>query len=194
MSTGFQTYLLSHTNLGNSAVEQIISAATPRTLQRNELLLQEGQVCRHKTFVVKGLMRIFGTDTDASEHILQFSPENTWVVDGESYDHQTPSIFTISAVEQSELLCWTRTDFDRLLKDLPALQTLSQQLILSNHYRNRHRLFTALSATPEKKYEDFVRTFPDLLPRLPLHMIAAYLGISLKTLTRIRHAQIHRSI
>jgi CRP/FNR family transcriptional regulator len=53
-------------------------------------------------------------------------------------------------------------------------------------------LFTALSATPEEKYEEFVRTFPDLLSRLPLHMIAAYLGISLKTLTRIRAAQLHR--
>lgn len=192
MATGFETYLRAHTNLSNAAIEQVIAAATPRTLQRNELLLQEGQVCRYKTFIVKGLMRIFGTDTDAGEHILQFSPENTWVVDGESYDHQTPSLFTIAAVERSELLCWTRTDFDRLLTDIPALKAFSLQLISNNHYRSRHRLFTALSATPEEKYEDFVRNFPNLLPRLPLHMIAAYLGISLKTLTRIRHAQINR--
>ncbi len=51
---------------------------------------------------------------------------------------------------------------------------------------------TALSATPEEKYNDFISKFPDLLSRLPLHMIASYLGISLKTLTRIRYAQWHR--
>ena len=192
MVTGFETYLRTHTDLNDAAIQQIVSAATSRTLQRNELLLQEGQVCRYKTFIVKGLMRIFGTDADAGEHILQFSPENTWVVDGESYDRQTPSLFTIAAIERSELLCWTRADFDRLLADIPALKTFSQQLISTNNYRSRHRLFTTLSATPEEKYEDFVRTFPNLLPRLPLRMIAAYLGISLKTLTRIRHAQIHR--
>jgi hypothetical protein len=50
---------------------------------------------------------------------------------------------------------------------------------------------SALSASPEERYNDFVRDYPALLNRLPLRMIAAYLGISIKTLTRIRHAQAH---
>jgi CRP-like cAMP-binding protein len=156
------------------------------------LLLQQGQVCRYKTFIIKGLLRSFGTAADGSEPILQFSPENSWTLDAESYHLQSPSLFNIAAVERSELLLWTKADFDRLLIEIPELNNFSQQVISSNNYSNRHRLFTTLSATPEEKYEYFVRTFPDLLARLPLHMIAAYLGISLKTLTRIRHAQIHR--
>jgi CRP-like cAMP-binding protein len=129
---------------------------------------------------------------DGSEHILQFSPENNWVVDGESYDYQTPSLFNIAAVERSETLSWSRADFSQLLSEIPKLSTFSQQLISRSNYNGRQRLFIALSATPEERYEDFVKTFPDLLARLPLHMIAAYLGISLKTLTRIRHAQVRR--
>jgi CRP/FNR family transcriptional regulator len=192
MAIGFETYLHTYIGLSDSAIEQIVVAAKPRSLHRNELLLQQGQVCRHKTFVIKGLLRSFGTGADGSEHILQFSPENSWTLDSESYHLLTPSQFNIAAIEQSELLLWTKPEFDRLLTDIPALQTFSQQLISHNNYRGRHRLFTALSATPEEKYEEFVRTYPDLLSRLPLHMIAAYLGISLKTLTRIRAAQIHR--
>jgi CRP-like cAMP-binding protein len=192
MITGFETYLRANTSLSNEDLERIGSAATPRSLHRNELLLQEGQVCRYKTFVVKGLLRSFGTVANGSEHILQFSPENSWTVDAESYDHQAPSLFNIAAVERSELLLWTKTDFDRLLTEIPALKNFSQQLISRSNYNGRQRLFTALSATPEEKYEDFVRTFPHLLPRLPLHLIAAYLGMSLKTLTRIRHAQLNK--
>jgi len=67
---------------------------------------------------------------------------------------------------------------------------LSEQLINRSNFNNRQRIFATLSSTPEEKYEDFVRTSPDLLARLPLHMIAAYLGISLKTLTRIRSLRI----
>jgi CRP-like cAMP-binding protein len=192
MITGLDTYLQALTNLNGEDIERIISAAKPRSLHRNELLLQQGQVCRHKTFIVKGLLRSFGTAADGSEAILHFSPENSWTLDAESYHLQTPSQFNIAAVEASELLLWTKTDFDRLLTEIPELNALSQQVISHNNFKGRHRLFTVLSATPEEKYEEFVRTFPDLLPRLPLHMIAAYLGISLKTLTRIRHAQLHR--
>jgi CRP-like cAMP-binding protein len=192
MSIGFETYLRTHTGLSDEAIEQISAAATPRLLRRNELLLLQGQVCRHKIFVIKGLLRTFGTVADGSQHILQFSPENSWTVEVESYDRQTPSQFNIAAVEPSEILLWNKTDFDRLLTDIPALKAFSLQLISRSNHNGRQRLFTALSSTPEEKYEDFIRTFPGLLARLPLHMIAAYLGISLKTLTRIRHSQLHR--
>jgi CRP/FNR family transcriptional regulator len=192
MITGFETYLRAHTSLSNEDIEQIASAAMPRTLRQKEMLLQEAQVCRYKTFVIKGLLRTFGRVEDGSEHILHFSAENSWVVDAESYDRQAPSLFNIAAVERSELLLWTKADFDRLLADIPGLSAFSQQLIARSNYSSRQRLFTALSGTPEEKYANFVQTSPQLLARLPLHLIAAYLGISLKTLTRIRHAQLHR--
>ncbi|MBO9205434.1 MULTISPECIES: Crp/Fnr family transcriptional regulator [Niastella] len=192
MTTGFDTYIRSRISLDDAAIEQIVSAAKAISLQRNETLLQQGQICRHKVFIVKGLLRIYGIGADGSEHILHFAPENNWAVDPQSYHQQSPSQFTIATVERSEVLLWAKPDFDRLLQEIPELNMLSGQLVASSHFNNRQRLFTTLSSTPEEKYEDFVRSYPDLLARLPLHMIAAYLGISLKTLTRLRHAQVRR--
>lgn len=192
MTSGFEIYLRAYTSLGDAEIEQIVSAGKLRSLERNELLLQEGQVCRHKTFVIKGLLRNFGTTADGSESITHFSPENSWTIDAESYHLQTPTQFSIAAVERSEILQWNKTEFERLLHEIPALNNFSQKLITQASYGNRNRLFTTLSATPEEKYESFVKSYPDLLARLPLHMIASYLGISLKTLTRIRHSQLHR--
>jgi CRP/FNR family transcriptional regulator, anaerobic regulatory protein len=192
MATGFETYLRTHIKLSDAEIEKTVSTGKLRSLQRNELLLQQGQVCRHKTFVIKGLLRNFGTAADGTESILQFSPENSWTLDVESYHQLTPSQFSIAAIERSEVLQWNKAAFDRLLNEIPQLNSFSQQLITRSNYSSRNRLFTTLSGTPEEKYESFVKTYPDLLARLPLHMIAAYLGISLKTLTRIRHSQIHR--
>jgi len=188
----FETYLRSHSDLTETDMQRITGCATLRHVHRNERLLQEGQICRHKIFILKGLLRTFGTSTDGNEHILHFAPELNWTLDAESYDRQIPARFTIAAIENSDVLLWGKTDFDFLLTDIPALKALAQKLISTTIYSSRQRLLTTLSGSPQEKYEDFFRSFPDLVPRLPLHMIASYLGMSLKTLTRIRHGQLHR--
>jgi len=193
MISTFENYLFEHTGLAEADVRRISAVAVQRKLRRNEFLFREGEICRHKVFIMSGLLRTFGITPDGSEHILQFSPELTWTLDAESYDRQIPSRFQISAVEPSDLLLWTKNDFEGLLAEFPLLKSYAAQVISGNIYSSRQRLLTALSATPEEKYEDFVQNSPDLLTRLPLRMIAAYLGISLKTLNRVRQAQFLRS-
>jgi CRP-like cAMP-binding protein len=192
MIAEFQTYCRTLTHLTNEEIDQICALAIPATLQKGEDMLKQGQVCRHKTFIIKGLLRSYGTSADGVEYILQFSSAHSWILDPESYHLQTAAKFNISAIERTDVLQWNKEEFDRLLQEIPALDKYSQQMASKFNYTGRQRLFTTLSSTPEEKYEDFVRNNPELLSRIPLHMIAAYLGMSLKTLTRIRHAQLHR--
>jgi len=191
MNTAFENYLRQQTELSETDINHISSMATTSKLRRNEFLLREGEVCRHKTFIVSGLLRTFSITPDGNEHILLFSPENTWTLEVESYDREAPARSAIDAIEPSEVLLWNKTDFNSLL-EIPQLRKFSEQLISRSIHSSRQRIITALSATPEEKYEDFLQNYPELLSRLPLRMIAAYLGVSLKTLTRIRHAQLTR--
>ncbi|MBE9585833.1 Crp/Fnr family transcriptional regulator [Mucilaginibacter sp. JRF] len=193
MIAEFENYLRRQTTLSDDDINRVIAGATLKKLRRNEFLLREGDICRHKIFIAKGLLRFFSVTADGGEHILQFSPEDNWMLDPESYDQQTPTQYYINAVEPSEVLLWAKPEFDGLLVSVPQLKLFAEQLISRSGYNNRQRLLTALSATPEQKYEDFVRTSPELLSRLPLRMIASYLGISLKTLNRVRHDQLLRS-
>jgi CRP-like cAMP-binding protein len=172
-------------------LKRITSLAIPKTLRRNEFLLQAGEVCRHKIFIVQGMLRAFSISDDGSEHILQFAPEYSWTLDVESYDKEIPAQCNIAAVEPSNVLMWNKSDFEELRQEVGPLKNFAQQLISRNIYTSRQRLLTMLSGTPEEKYNQFVREFPTLVGRLPLRMIASYLGVSLKTLTRIRHAQLH---
>lgn len=192
MSVTFKNYLRLQTSLSEEDINRVSALSIARKLRRNEFLLREGEVCRHKTFVVNGLLRTYGMTPDGAEHILQFSPENNWTLDAESYDRQLPSRYNISAVAPSEVLLWTQADFNGLLAEFPQLKIFAEQLISRNIYSSRQRLLTTLSATPEEKYEDFIKSSPELLSRLPLRMIAAYLGVSLKTLNRVRQAQLAR--
>ncbi|MGC4057058.1 MAG: Crp/Fnr family transcriptional regulator [Chitinophagaceae bacterium] len=188
MSLILEQYLHEKAGLSAADVARTLAAAQVRSLQRGTMLLQEGQICRYKIFVADGLLRNYAVAADGSEHILQFCPELHWTLDVESYDHQTPARFNIDAIEASEVYLWSKDAFHQLLHEIPALEAFSRQLVSRNIYNSRHRLVSALSATPEEKYQEFLNSYPGLLSRVPLRMIASYLGVSLKTLGRIRQA------
>ncbi|MFD1143558.1 Crp/Fnr family transcriptional regulator [Larkinella insperata] len=183
-----------NTLLSDEEIGLISAAALERTVQRKQVLLQTGEICRYKIFVVNGFLRTYRVGADGMEHIIQFSPELTWTTEGESYTNRTPAAYTIDALEDSQILVWTRDRFDALLDQIPALRTFSEQLISRNLHSSRNRIYKALSSTPTEKYEDFIQAHPGILLRIPLRMVASYLGVSLKTLTRIRQSQLQRSL
>jgi hypothetical protein len=55
----------------------------------------------------------------------------------------------------------------------PYQAALQKSVIAKNQ-----RIVSALSATAEERYNDFIRTYPSLTQRVPQHMIASYLGIA----------------
>jgi CRP-like cAMP-binding protein len=121
---------------------------------------------------------------------MQFSPENSWATDPESFDKGTPSNFNIEAIEPSELVYWTKNDLRQLVAAIPGLKSYFDKLISSSGYIFRKRILSSISLTAEEKYEEFVKSYPNIVARVPLHMVASYLGVSRETLSRIRHAQV----
>ncbi len=190
MFAEFETYIKEQAKLSEEDLKLIRSMAVERKVRRKQFLLHEGQVCRYKIFVSKGLLRTYRTREDGSEHVIVFSPENWWTTDPESYDNFTPALYNIDALEDSEVILWTKNDFVDLFARIPGLKAYSEKLISQNFISSRQRIFSAISSTAEEKYDEFIETYPDIFARVPLHMVASYLGVSRKTLSRIRYTQL----
>ncbi|WP_259069894.1 Crp/Fnr family transcriptional regulator [Mucilaginibacter sp. X4EP1] len=192
MFAEFETFIRERTDLSDADIEVIRSLAIEKIVRKKESLLHAGEVCRYKMFVSKGLLRTFCTKEDGSDYILQFSPENSWTTDPESFDKLIPSVCNIDALEYSEVIMWTKEDFNYLFANIPGLKAYTQKLIVQNMYVVRQRVLSVISSTPEEKYDEFIKNYPNVFARVPLHMVASYLGVSTKTLSRIRHAQLVR--
>jgi CRP-like cAMP-binding protein len=54
-------------------------------------------------------------------------------------------------------------------------------------YAMQKRLVLLLSAPARVRYLNFLATYPTLAQRLPLKLIAVYLGITPESLSRVRH-------
>ena len=53
------------------------------------------------------------------------------------------------------------------------------------------RIVSTLSATAEEHYLEFLRVYPSIALRVPQSMLAAYLGMSPETVSRIRKKLSH---
>ncbi len=167
--------------------EALITAAFQlKKLRKKQYFLQEGDVCRHTGFVVKGALRQFSVDDKGNEHIVNLFIENYWAADRESMIMLTPSRYNIDAWEDAELLLITRADMLDLMEKIPALVEMIRLMDERNAIATQRRVNSTISNTAEKRYEEFAGNHPQFIHRFPQHVIASYLGITKETLSRIR--------
>jgi len=186
MFESFEQYLASNIQLAPNELALICSLSQTRKMNRREVLLNEGEIARHMIFNAKGLLRLFRRDEKGKEFILKFCSENRWLVEKESYKYGRPSEVTIEALENTELLLWKKSDFDELMASIPRFRQMMKDLGLRNQLAEQARLYHTMTATAEEKYHRFAEKQEALLNRIPLHMVASYLGLSRETLSRIR--------
>lgn len=182
----FRKYLENKITLTNEDYELIESVSLFKKLRKRQYLLQAGDVFRFHAFVCKGFLRNYHVDEKGQEHIMQFAPENYWTGDGESMDSGLPSKYNIDAIEESEILLLKKEDFEMIRKTIPAFNEFVNESLKKNAVVLRERIHVNISLSAEKKYSNFISKYPSLSNRVPLHMIASYLGLSAETLSRVR--------
>jgi len=186
----FEAYIRLNAVLTQDELKHIRSLATMKKLRRRQFLLQEGEVCRHKAFVCKGLLRAYRLKDDGTEVIMRFSPENHWIIDHESFVNQTPAKCNIEAIEDTDVILWNAQQMAELFTAIPAFRAYSERLLSNSLDASQERILANISFTAEEKYEHFIHSFPDVFKRVPLHMVASYLGVSRETLSRVRQARV----
>jgi CRP-like cAMP-binding protein len=156
-----------------------------RKVSKGEFLLREGEITRYSIFVAAVCLRTYTIDDKGKEHILQFSPENWWTGDM-TFTSDVPSLCFIEALEDSEVLLSELSSIKRLVEHIPHSAGFYEAALQKSAASKNKRIVFSLSANAEERYDDFLKTYPSLVQRVPQHMIASYLGVSPETLSRIR--------
>lgn len=153
---------------------------------KGEILLSHGDIALYGYKVVSGCLKSYVIDNSGKEHILQFAPEGWLISDMDSFTNQKPSVIFIDAIEDSEVSFISKYDY----KDFSNLE--KKILVeMSIKYRNNliatnKRIISLLSATAKERYIEFTETYPTLVQRLPLKLIASYIGITPEYLSDLR--------
>ena len=166
--------------------EAIMAVFDQKCLRKRQYFLQEGDVCKHIGFIVKGSARMFSVDEKGHEHIIHFGLENWWISDPDSFLHLTPSRYNIEMTEDSELLVIPVARALELRHKSRCFELVVKVLDKNATIAMQKRIHAAIGMSAEERYLDLSVTYPQFLQRFPMNMIASYLGVSPETLSRIR--------
>jgi CRP/FNR family transcriptional regulator, anaerobic regulatory protein len=162
------------------------SALRYKKIKKNEYLLKEGQVCAANHFVVKGCCRMYFTQENGMEQIVQFGIENWWITDYQSLDWQQPSYFNIQAVESSEIAILDQPVSRELLDSIPALDRYFRLILQRAYATSQQRIRFIYGYSGADRFHHFCDSFPWFVQRVPQYMIASYLGLTPEFVSKIK--------
>jgi CRP-like cAMP-binding protein len=186
MSEVFKKYLREWVDISDEEFKLILEAGSEKTLRRWQSILHDGEVWKINCFITSGCFRLYRFSKDGTDHTLRFGVENWWISDQESYNNNTPSDYNIEALANSNVIIWTKESWTVLMNTIPALKLFNERLLARGYEMNQRRIYSLISSGAEEKYLEFQKTYPHVFNKVPLHMVASYLGISRETLSRIR--------
>lgn len=175
-----------HVSLSEKQWEICKNSFRPKRMLKRQFLLQEGDSCRELTFVDKGALYSYSVDSKGNQHVLRFAFDGWWIADLQSFFTEKSSTLNIEVLEDSELLVLDRRNHEKLLQEIPAYERYQRIMFQNAYIALQQRVENALGLTAEEKYARLIEHNPEFMNRVPLNLVASYLGVSPETLSRVR--------
>ncbi len=154
---------------------------TRKTLNRNDILLNEGEICQSVFFILSGCFFQFQSN-EIAETIIDLHLQKEWMFNHQSLIGQSPSKTVIKAFTKSEVIELSLGSLHCLIAKSQAFLHLGR---IFNQVNSRTYLFDN-SLNPAQKYNYIKEAKPLISQMFPIKMIASYLKIAPETLSRVR--------
>lgn len=156
-----------------------------RAFKKNDYLLKSGKVSDY-FFLSKGFLRAFTFDTEGNEVTTYFYPKDRVVFDASSFFLRIPSSENIQAVTDCIVYSTNFNKLNSLFHSVPEFREFGRQMLVKEFVAYKQRTLAMINKSAEERYDDLINENIDIFQFAPLKYIASYLGISERTLNRIR--------
>lgn len=179
-----RSFISHYTPVSEADWQQIARCFEAKVFEKEEIILQEGKICRHLYFIERGLLRYFiwkdGND------VTKFFTEAPYCFTSQvSFSTEKPANESIQALEKSLVWQTTLQQANELL-ELKSWNTFIRKLIQEVQFYTEEILQEIQTETAEQRYVKMLTQEGDFVQRIPLKYLASYLGIAPQSLSRIR--------
>lgn len=167
-------------------LEDIASYFEPKSFDKNELFVKEGQISAGSFFMTDGFMRIFVDNTEGEEVTTYFFTKNGHVSEITSLFSRTRSMENIQAITACQGFFLPIEKLNILFHSVPEFREFGRAMLVREFTAYKKRTLSLINQTAEERYRDLINTSKEIFQYVPLKYIASYLGITDSSLSRIR--------
>ncbi len=156
-----------------------------KRVKKGVFLLKEGQMIRSSYHVFKGCIREYYLK-DGEEKTVAFYTTGDSLSDDGNNLKEIPSTYNWECMCECIISIFPFAVEKEMYKRFPRLESLCRMGTQKKFSRYRNDISTYLSSSPAERYENLIKTKPELFQLVPLYHIASYLGVKPESLSRIR--------
>jgi len=155
-----------------------------KKFKKKEYIIRKDEAVSEIYFINSGLVKLSVDDQNGNEHIISFACEDWWETDFEAFYTQKRATQNLKCIEETEVLALSYQDYLKILKTIPEMTEFFLMKAVNGHIANQKRILSLMTFSAQKKYEEFVKSYPQIIQRIPKTTLALYLGVSRETLSR----------
>lgn len=185
-------YINNLMHLPQEEVEKLKTIFSYRKLLKNEHFLKAGELLEYVGFNLKGAFRYYYTDYEGNDKTKYFIVENDFILSLSSFIERSPALYSIQALEDSEILMAPVTKIYDLVSSNIYWQTIYRYIIEKTYVFKEKREAEFLLYDAKRRYLNFLNEYSTISHKIKQHYVASYLGVTPESLSRIR-SQIQNS-
>lgn len=181
----FFTTVAQYAKLTEPSKQELASRLKELTLPKGHILVKPDTVCNFLYFIENGLTRTYYWKDD-KEITDWISDEHSFSCSIISFITRQPDRRGIELLENSVLYSLHYNDLDELCSKHHDIETFTRKIVSFGLIQLQQKLDDLHFTTAVERYRTLMRISPSLIQRVPLGMIASYLGMTQETLSRVR--------
>ncbi|WP_445430419.1 Crp/Fnr family transcriptional regulator [Chryseobacterium indoltheticum] len=172
-------------SLTDEEFDYIKTFFTFKNVRKNQFLVHEGDEVKFEFLTLDGIYKVFYIDGNGKEHILQFAKKDWWMTDYIGFFKEKNATMFVECLQDGTVACLTLEGREKLASEFHKMEYFFRAKLTNGYIALQQRIILLLSSTPQQRYEEFSKLYPDLISQIPKKYVAEYLGVSRETLSRL---------
>jgi CRP-like cAMP-binding protein len=182
----FKEHIARIVTLTGDQFDYFFSHFKQESFRKGQAVISAGDQVACEYFVISGCLKSFFINEEMKMFILQFAMPNWWTSDYDALYNHTKAAMNVDCVIDAEVLSLTNDDREKLCKELHPVEHFFRWRTNRGYVASQKRLLSFMNNNVKYRYEELLHLYPDLYNMVPKNLIAAYLGVSRETLSRLR--------
>ena len=174
-----------YSTMTHDELDVLESILVPMKFAKGQMILSEGEICKHVYYMERGLIRqfYFKNGKQITEHLGE---DRSIFMCIESLFREEPTKLQVEAIEPTWVYALPKQKLEQVALHNVNIQILYRKILEESLITSQVHADLVRFETAQARYKRMCKLSPQVILRAPLVYIASYLQMTPETLSRVR--------